>query len=89
MFNLTQESTTAQRKAYANKLLTLMVDQTAQDLIDGTTTRDIGAKALCGIVTSVLPNTGKGHAAKVQTQVDEALDNAIAAINNEMESDAA
>lgn len=81
MFNLNTESATAQRKAYTNDLLTLMVQKTATDLINGYTTREIGVKALAIIVGNVVPNTGKGHAATVLAQVDQVVDDAIAEIN--------
>ena len=77
MFNVKAENPTAQRQARVETLLESLVNRTASDLHNGYTTREIAIGALSKIVTSVLPNSGKGHAERVYSQVVDAVDNAL------------
>jgi hypothetical protein len=87
MFNLTSESLSAQRNTYAAKLLESLVNTVAQELVDGTTGREVALPALCKIIVAVMPNTGKGHADHVKAQVTDAVDQAIEAINSAVQDD--
>jgi len=77
MFNVKAENPTALRQARVETLLEYLVNATASDLSNGTTTRDIAIPALSKIVSSVLSNSGKGHAERVYSQVVDAVDNAL------------
>jgi len=77
MFNVKAENPTALRQARVEFLLTCLVETTASDLKKGLTTREIAIPALSKIVSSVLSNSGKGHAERVYSQVVDAVDNAL------------
>ena len=77
MFNVKAENPTALRQARVETLLEYLVKVTASDLHNGDTTREIAIPALSKIVSSVIPNSGKGHAERVAHQVNVAVDNAL------------
>ena len=77
MFNVKAQNPTALRQEYVETLLESLVNKTARDLHNGTTAREIAIGALSKIVTSVLPNSGKGHAERVYSQVVDAVDNVL------------
>ena len=77
MFNLKAENPTALRQARVETLLESLVNKTASDLHNGDMTRDIAIPALSKIVSSVIPNSGKGHAERVAHQVNVAVDSAL------------
>lgn len=77
MFNLTSVSLTEQRNTYTNKMLELIVNDTAKALKENTTSREIAVPALCKIIGNTLPNSGKGHADRVKDQVEAAIDQSL------------
>lgn len=85
MFNLNSENLTAQRNAYVSAMLEHLVNQVAEDLVNGDTVREVAIPALCRIVSGTLPNTGKGHADRIKNQVNEAVDAAIDAMTQGVE----
>ena len=77
MFNVKAENPTALRQSRVETLLESLVNKTASDLHNGDTTREIAIHALSKIVSAVIPNSGKGHAERVYSQVVDAVDNAL------------